>query len=161
MVDADVLELRFIPFEELIRLRKSYIQLLLIVTVFAEPPEYMAFMGRFASAAFVILLLSIVFPVLADVALRKITPPPASVVEPLIVQYLMLLSLAPLYNRMVLVPLFPELLVFEITRSFELPEAFTLPSIVTLSAPFRSISGAARFPLIVFPVTVGYILTEV
>jgi hypothetical protein len=75
--------------------------------VFAAPPEYMAFMGRLASSEFVILLLSIVFPVLADAALRKITPPLPSVLEPFIVQYLMILSFAPLYNLMVLVPLFP------------------------------------------------------
>ena len=123
--------------------------------MFAAPPEYMAFMGRLASAEFVILLLSIRLPVLAAVALKKITPPLPSVLEPFTVQYLIVLLLAPLYSRIVLVPLVVELLVFVITRFFVEPAAFTLPSMVTLSAPFRSISGASRFPLMVFPDTVG------
>ena len=58
-------------------------------------------------------------------------------------------------NRIVDVPLVVELFVFETVRSFDDPVAFTLPSIVTLSAPFRSISGAARFPLTDKPVAVG------
>ena len=112
-------------------------------------------MGRLASAAFVILLSSIVFPVFSAVALRKITPALPSVLDPFIVQYLIVLLFAPLYIRMVLVPLLLEVLEFVITKSFVEPVAFTLPSMVTLSAPFRSMSGLAIFPLMDNPLAAG------
>ena len=56
---------------------------------------------------------------------------------------------------MVEVPSVEVVLMFVITRSFAEPVAFTLPSMVTLSAPFRSMRGAARFPLTDNPVVVG------
>ena len=58
-------------------------------------------------------------------------------------------------KRMVEVSAVADVLVFVMARSFELPVAFTLPSMVTLSAPFRSISGVARLPLMLSMVAVG------
>ena len=132
------------------------------------PSEKIAFKGRLASAEFVILLLSIrlpSFPVLVPV-LKKTIPLPvvalfATISEPLSVQYLTVFVLASFIKRIVEVPAVVNVLVFVITRLFVLPVAFTLPSMVTLSAPFRSIKGVARFPLIESPVTVGWIFTEV
>ena len=122
------------------------------------PNEKIALIGRLASAALVILLSSIVFPLFPDVSvvvLKFRMPPVASVVEPLIVQYFTTLDVASLMKRMVEVPAVDAVLLLVIIRSFVLPVAFTLPSMVTLSAPFRSIRGEARLPFIVSPVVVG------
>lgn len=45
--------------------------------------------------------------------------------------------------------------VLEMVKSFIDPVPPTRPSMLTASAPFKSISGAARFPLMIRPVTVG------
>ena len=122
------------------------------------PNEKIALIGRLTSAAFVILLLLIVFPSLPVdpvVVLKCTTPPVVFVEEPLMVQYFTRLAVASLMNRMVEVPDTAEVLSFEMVRSFVEPVAFTLPSMVTLSAPFRSIRGEARLPFIVSPVVVG------
>ena len=74
------------------------------------------------------------------------------------VQYLIILELASPMNRMVEVPAVDKALVLEIVRPFVLPVAFTLPSMVTLSAPFRLIRGAARLPVTLNPELVGYML---
>ena len=111
----------------------------------------------------VIVLLSIVllsFPVVVPVD-KKMTPEAVAVSEPDIVQYFRIFDVASLINLNVEVPAIFEVLVFEIVRSFPIPKLFRLPSIVTLSAPFKSINGVLNEPLIVLPVTVGYIETEV
>ena len=110
------------------------------------PSEYITFKGLLASAAEVMLLLSSVFPsfpVVPEVVLKKITPPEASVVEPLIVQFLIVLPVASFVKRMVEVPAVATALVLEIVS--ELLYTFN-PSMVTLSAPLRSISGFAGDP---------------
>ena len=122
------------------------------------PEEYMAATGRLASAALVMLLLSMVlalFPVVPDVVAMAITPEEELVVEPLRVQYLIVLEEASLTRRMVAVPAALELLVLLITMLLAAPVADTRPSMVTLTAPFRSISGAARFPVMEIPPTAG------
>ena len=123
------------------------------------PNANMAFSGRLASAAQVILLLSMVlssFPVLVPV-LKKTMPAEASVEEPLSVQYFTVLLLASLMNRIVEAPAVEEVLVLVIVRLLVVPEAFTRPSMVTLSAPLRLIRGnPAMEPVIVrVPVPVG------
>ena len=115
-------------------------------------------MGRLASAAQVMSLWSMVLaslPVPVPAVLKKIIPAEASVDEPFILQYCIRSLDASLMKRMVEVPAVEDRLVFVMTRSFALPVAFTLPSMVTLSAPFRSMSGVARLPEILSPVTVG------
>lgn len=83
--------------------------------------------------------------------------------EALIVQYFTVLLLASLMKRMAEIP--PDadeaVEVFVMTRSFVLPVAFTLPSMVTLVAPFRLTRGADRLPLMLNPLAVGNIFTEV
>ena len=135
---------------------------LLLFSMADVPSEKTALMGRFASAALVILLLSIKLPSLpVDVpVLKKMIPLPVvglfeTISEPFIVQYLTVLLLASLINRIVEVPAVAEVLVLVMTRSFVLPVAFTLPSMVTLSAPFKSIKGVVRLPVTESPVTVG------
>ena len=60
---------------------------------------------------------------------------------------------------MVVVPGRIETLVLVMVRSLVvplgLPMGSTLPSMVTKSAPFKSISGASRLPVILRPVSVG------
>ena len=122
------------------------------------PFEYIALMGRLASMALVMSLLSIVFalfPVPVPAVLKKMIPAAVSVDDPFMVEYLTVLLQASLMKRMVEVPDVDNVLVLLMTRSFVLPVAFTLPSMVTLSAPFRSMSGNARLPVILSPVTVG------
>lgn len=89
------------------------------------------------------------------VVLKKIAPPPESKEDPFRVLYLTVLLLASLMNRMVEVPAVNDALVLVMTRSAVLPVAFTLPSMVTLSAPLRSITGVDRLPVIDKPLTVG------
>ena len=118
----------------------------------------MAFKGLLASDALVMLLLSMRFPsfpvpVLAVLKFRM--PPAGSVVDPLIVQYFTVLEVASLINRMVEVPAVEAVLVLVITRSLDEPDALTLPSMVTLSAPLRSIRGIALVPVTLMPVRVG------
>jgi hypothetical protein len=64
-------------------------------------------------------------------------------------------------KRIVDVPDTAEVLVFEITSDLEDPPLNTRPSMLTLSAPSKSIIGAARFPLIERPDMVGNILSVV
>ena len=92
------------------------------------------------------------------VVLKNKTPDVASRLEPLRVQYFTVLAVASFINRMVLDNA-AEVLV--IIKSFVAPVAFTRPSMVTLSAPLRSISGAARLPEMLKPVAVGYTFTVV
>ena len=102
-------------------------------------------------------------PVLPEVEPKKMMPDPELGVEALMVQYFTVLLQAPLIKRMAEIPADTDVavLVFVMTRSFVLPVALTLPSMVTLSAPLRSMRGKARLPLIVSPVFVGYMFTEV
>ena len=95
------------------------------------------------------------FPVPVPAVLKKMIPVDASVDEPLILQYFMRSLDASLINRIVEVPADEEVLVFDMVRSLAEPTAFTLPSMVTLSAPFRSMRGVSRLPVILSPVTVG------
>ena len=132
---------------------------LLLLVAPVVPYEKMAYFGRFT--ALVMLLWSMIllsFPVAIPVEKKRSPPASGNAKEredPLRLQYLTVLLQASLMNLIVDVPLVVELFVFETVRSFEDPVAFTLPSMVTLSAPFRSINGAARFPLTDKPVTVG------
>ena len=48
-----------------------------------------------------------------------------------------------------------EVAALEMVRSVVEPDWLTLPSMITLSAPFRSMSGFCRLPLMVTPVVVG------
>jgi hypothetical protein len=92
----------------------------------------------------------LLFPVPAD-ALKRIVPPgpvTAEIDDPRTVHRVTVLLDAPLVKRMVQVPDAPETLVLEIVR--ELPPLLS-PSIVTLSAPFRSING---LPAAIAPDTV-------
>jgi hypothetical protein len=82
-------------------------------------------------------------------------PAVVAIDDPFIVQYFIVLPVASLANLIVDVSAAVEVLVLVIIMSFAAPLAFTLPSMVTLSAPFKSISGAAKLPLIVSPVIVG------
>ena len=121
------------------------------------PKAYTAFSGL-PLAALVMSLLSMVLlslPANTVVLLKKKIPAAALVEDPLIVQYFMVLELASLMNRMVDVPAVDRALVLVIVRLFVLPVAFTRPSMVTLSAPFRSMSGAASSPEMLNPVVVG------
>ena len=103
------------------------------------------------------------FPLFPDVPvdeLKKITPEFGLVSEPLSQQYFTVLFVALFIMRIVDVPETADVLVLVIVifvRSLVVPVAFTLPSIVTLSAPFRLINGAARLPDILTPGIVGYI----
>ena len=65
--------------------------------------------------------------------------------EPRTVAFVTVFSVAPLMKRIVEVPAVADAVVLEIVSA--LPSAFT-PSIVTLSAPFRSING---LPAVVAP----------
>ncbi len=64
--------------------------------------------------------------------------PTAIVLEPNILQFVMILDVASAMKRMVLVKVIAETVVFEIVKLF--PPVFN-PLIVTLSAPLRSIIG--------------------
>ena len=96
----------------------------------------------------------VMFPALIPL-LKNSIPPVVAVDEPLIVQYLTVLVEASSVKRIVEVPSVAEVLVLVMIRSLITPVAFTLPSMVTLSAPLRSISGASMLPVMVRPVTVG------
>ena len=82
-------------------------------------------------------------------------PEEAKVSEPFMVQYLIVLFDASLMNRNVEVFAVDDVLELMIAKSIDVPVAFTRPSMVTLSAPFKSISGAAMLPVIDFPELVG------
>ena len=107
------------------------------------------------------LLLSMVFPsfpVEPVVVLKNRIPAPESVEEPRRLQFLTELVVASLMNRMVEVPAVAEVLVLLMVRSFPAtgrPFIYSLPSMVTLSAPFRSIKGAERLPLMLSPDETG------
>ena len=81
-------------------------------------------------------------------------PQPPAASDPLMVQYFTVLLVASLINLMVEVPNTSDALVLLITRS-DTPVWFTLPSMVTLSAPSKSINGAAKSPVMLNPVCVG------
>ena len=70
-------------------------------------------------------------------------------------QYFTVFDPASLIKRSVEVPAVADVLEFIIPRSFVFPDALTRPSMVTLSAPFKSMSGAARFPEMERPVVAG------
>ena len=140
--------------------------MLLVLTIFplfsfpAVPFEYIALTGRLASAALVMLLLSMVLlslPELPVVVEKLMMPELVLGDEALMVQYFTILLQASLMKRMAEIP--PdadvEVEVFVMTRSFVLPVALTLPSMVTLVAPFRLTRGADRLPLMLNPLAVG------
>jgi hypothetical protein len=96
----------------------------------------------------VILLLAMIIPSFPDpVPATPILMIPLEefVFAPLIVQYLMVSIVASFIYLIVDVPAAFEVLEFVIVRSTKLPVAFIRPSMVTLSAPFKSIKGAAKF----------------
>lgn len=101
---------------------------------------------------FVIRLYSTILLLLPVVPLdveKNNVPEDKAVDAPLILQYRITLLLAAFLKQIVdVVPRF-EVLVLSIVKSIADPVALTLPSIVTLSAPFNSMSGAFMFPLIV------------
>src|ERR1041384_1709495 len=104
----------------------------------ADPSDISPFVGRPPTAG-PMLLFVIVFPLFAppiEVLMRIVPPavPTAVVEEPTIAQFVIVLFCAPLIRRIVLVPATAELFVFEKLSAFE-------PSMVTLSAPLRSING--------------------
>src|SRR5215813_2414019 len=118
-----------------------------VVLLVVVPTAEMALIGRLLPAGpmlfpeIVLLLLPVVV-----VVLKRMAPPAVpriTVDDPLIVEFLTKLLVAPLIKRMVLVPAVAPVFEFEIVNEF--PPAFK-PSIVTKSEPFRSISGAARLP---------------
>ena len=86
--------------------------------------------------------------------LKNITPAVVDVDEPFIVHYFKIFAVASLMKRIVDV-VAPAVLAFAIVRPFGAPDPSTLPSIVTLSAPFRSMSGPLTLPDIVTPDVVG------
>ncbi len=129
----------------------------------ADPSDITPLVGRLTPAG-PISLLEIVFPLLAppvDVLIK--TLPPAVVVlavdEPRMVHRVTVLPVAPLIMRTVLVPAVAETV--RLVRVNEFPLAFK-PSMVTLSAPLRSINGR---PAVMVPETVlapdGVTRTEV
>jgi hypothetical protein len=75
--------------------------------------------------------------------------------DPIILQFVTELLDASLINRMVEVPEVAEALAFIMVRSFPAFNPFILPFMVTFLAPFKSMSGAARVPLMYNPVNVG------
>ena len=122
------------------------------------PNEKIALIGLLASAEFVISLLIIVFasfPVVPVDVLKNKIPATGSIDEPFRLQNFMVLFVASLINRTVEVPAVATALVLLTVRLIVLPVAFTLPSIVTLSAPFKLMSGPATLPLILSAVVVG------
>ena len=78
---------------------------------------------------------------------KNIVPEVAKLLEPDIVQLVMVLLLASLIKRMVVVPAVADTVVFDMVNEF--PPVFN-PLMVTLSAPFKLISG---LPAVVAPVT--------
>src|SRR5581483_11498792 len=125
--------------------------LLLVVVPTAE----IALTGRFAPAGpmlffeiRLLLLPTMLVPDAGDV-LKRIAPPAvptATVDDPWMLEFFTMLFDAPLMKRIVLVPAVVPVFAFD--RVSELPPVIK-PSIVTLSAPFKSTSGVARFPEIV------------
>src|SRR6185295_11210803 len=118
--------------------------LLPIAVVVVEPLPTIALLGRFAPAGpmslFEIVLLSLPLAVTASVE-KKIVPPLVATDdedEPCRIELVIVLFVAPPMNRIVAVPEVAEAVVLAIVSV--LPLVFR-PSIVTLSAPFRSISG--------------------
>ena len=108
----------------------------------ADPSDITPLVGRLAPAGPIALFeiaLSLFAPPV-EVLIRML--PPAVVVldvdEPSTVHLVMVLFCAPLMSRIVLVPAVAETVVFEIVS--ELPPELK-PSMVTLSAPLRSING--------------------
>src|SRR5689334_13614769 len=128
--------------------------LLLMAVVVVEPLKYTPLVGRFTPAGpmllFEIVLLSLPLAVFASV-LKKMLPPlvvtPAPN-EPSMVELVIVSPVAPPMKRIVLVPEVADAVVFEIVS--ELPPVFR-PSIVTLSAPLKSIKG---LPAAIAPETV-------
>src|SRR5688572_16180539 len=112
---------------------------------------------------FEIVLLSLPFGVKASV-LKNTTPPfvPSAIVtEPWRLLFVITLFVAPPIKRIVHVPDVADTVVFDIVS--ELPPVFK-PSMVTLSAPLRSIRGlpATIAPVIVLPAPPeGLIIIEV
>ena len=103
---------------------------------------------------FDITLLSL--PVVVEFPPINIVPPSAEgpvVAEPKILQFLILLFLASLCNRIVEVPATDDVEVLEIVK----PLAIEIPSMVTLSAPLRSINGrpGLTFAEMVLPLPTG------
>jgi len=132
----------------------------------ADPSDITHRVGKLAPAG-PISLVEMMFPLLVplvDVLIRTLPHGVAlavAVAEPRIVQFVTRLLVAPLIRRIVLVLAVADAVVFEIVS--ELPPEFR-PSIVTLSAPFKSING---LPAAIAPETVraappeGWIKTDV
>src|SRR4051794_6196894 len=147
-------------------MRLSRFTVLLLVVV---PSPQIALTGRLPPAgpmlfAEIVLLLlpTMVVPTVGDVLKRMVPPavaPTVTVEDPWIEEFLTTLFWAPLIKRMVLVPAVADTVVLEIVSEF--PPEF-LPSMVTKSAPFKSING---LPATIAPETVrvplGVIVIEV
>ena len=118
----------------------------------ADPSDITPLVGRLAPAGPIPLLeiALLLFAPPVEVLIRML--PPATVVlavdEPSTVHLVMVLVCAPLMSRIVLVLAVAEAVVFAIVS--ELPPELR-PSMVTLSAPFRSING---LPATIAPETV-------
>jgi hypothetical protein len=121
-----------------------------VLALVVVPLASIALNGKIAPAGPILLFETVLllFPTL--VVVPKNTVPPAwvttTVDDPKIVEFVIVLFWAPFMKRIVLVPEMLLTLVLEIVKVF--PAEFN-PLIVTLSAPFRSIRGAARSPEIV------------
>jgi hypothetical protein len=130
------------------------IPLLPIAVVVVEPLPRIAFVGRFAPEGPIlqkeIVLLSFPLVVFASVEKKTVAPFVATEDEtaPRNVQRVMVLEVAPPMNRMVDVPDVGDAVVFSIESAS--PPVFN-PSMVTLSAPFKSImeNPGVAAPLIV------------
>src|SRR6185295_390608 len=128
--------------------------LLPIAAVVIEPLPRIALLGRFAPAGpmllFEMVLLSLPLAVTASV-LKKMVPPLVATddeLDPWRLELVIVLLVAPPMNRIVAVPEVADAVVLAMVS--ELPPVLR-PSMVTLSAPLRSISGdpAAIAPEIV------------
>src|SRR4051812_1056468 len=138
---------------------------LLLFGLPAVPSPMTPLVGRLAPAGPIALLetMLLLLPSGSVLVLNRIVPLAAATVpvdEPNTAQFVTVSLVAPLMNRIVLAV--APLLVLEIVREF--PVAFK-PLIVTLSAPARSISGAARLPVTVraplgVTVRLVHVLTE-
>ena len=98
----------------------------------------------------------LLFPVVVATFLKDSIPWSPVVEDPRSLQYFIMLYVASFVNLIVEVLVPEEVLALLITRLTVLPPALTRPSIVTLSAPLRSMSGLLEiFPLMDNPEVVG------
>jgi hypothetical protein len=125
----------------------------------------MLFIGRLSAVVLAVVMSQFaivlpLFPFPAVAVLKNIVPPAVVVLDELErIQCLIILFSAELINRMVetLVPVF----VLIIDNDFEAPLPLILPSIVTLSAPSKSMILPFMLPETSTPAAVGYMFTDV